>query len=167
MSVIKQVIDPERYCVIPRTLIFIFDSQDQVLLIKGASSKKIWPDQYNGIGGHVEFGEDILEAAKRELREETGMEKVPLHFCGQIMIQVTEAMGIAMFVFRGIFNNETLIPSDEGSLEWISLNNLENVPLVEDLPVLIPKIAAYKQSEPIIIGKYIYDQSGKVQLLFN
>jgi 8-oxo-dGTP pyrophosphatase MutT (NUDIX family) len=44
---------------------------------------------YNGIGGHIEAGEDILEAAQRELNEETGISQVELSICGQIMIDVS------------------------------------------------------------------------------
>jgi len=29
-----------------------------VLLLRGAPKKKIWPDQYNGVGGHVKPDED-------------------------------------------------------------------------------------------------------------
>lgn len=166
MPITNQVLDPSRYSVVPRTLIFIFDSNDRVLLIKGALSKKIWPGLYNGIGGHIEAGEDILESAKRELREETGLENVCLHFCGQIMIDVSDSMGIAVFLFRGDYADEKIVPSEEGELKWIALNDLDDVPAVEDLPVLVPKIAAYKICDPAIIGKYVYDHTGKVNLLF-
>lgn len=166
MELNKQVIDPKRYSVIPRTLIFIFDSQNRLLLLKGALSKKIWPGLYNGIGGHVEVGEDIFEAAERELHEETGFTKVDLQFCGQVMIDVSKAMGIAMFVFRGMYKGEEIVPSNEGILEWVLLDDLEKLPVVEDLPILIPKIMDYQPYAPIIIGKYVYDQNGGLNLLF-
>ncbi len=47
----------------------------RILLIK---SRK-WGDQYLLPGGHVEPGETILEAAKREGEEETGLKLKPLH----------------------------------------------------------------------------------------
>ena len=73
----KQKILPGRYQVVPRTLIFI-RNDDEILLIKGAKDKKIWPGLYNGIGGHLERGEDPLSAAHRELFEETGLKNIQL-----------------------------------------------------------------------------------------
>ncbi|HQP09495.1 MAG TPA: NUDIX domain-containing protein, partial [Anaerolineaceae bacterium] len=64
MPAADQNISPNRYQVVPRVLLFIFDGS-KVLLIHGDSKKKIWAEKYNGVGGHVEPGEDILTAAKR------------------------------------------------------------------------------------------------------
>ena len=61
----------DRYAVIPRVAIFL-RREDSFLLLKGAPTKRLWANKYNGLGGHVERGEDALFAAKRELLEETG-----------------------------------------------------------------------------------------------
>ena len=82
------------------------------------------------------------------------------------MIDVSKTMGIAMFVFRGMYKGEEIVPSNEGILEWVLLDDLEKLPVVEDLPILIPKIVDYQPSASIIIGKYVYDQDGGLNLLF-
>ena len=46
----------ERYKVIPRTLIFLFNN-NKVLLIKQNEKEKIGFGRWNGVGGHVEKGE--------------------------------------------------------------------------------------------------------------
>ena len=40
--------------------------EPEVLLLRGAADKRLWANRYNGLGGHVEAGEDVLSAAKRE-----------------------------------------------------------------------------------------------------
>ena len=57
----------DRYTLVPRVLCFV-TSGDEVLLLKGAPGKKIWPGKYNGLGGHVERGESVHAAARREIR---------------------------------------------------------------------------------------------------
>lgn len=157
-----QGIDQKRYQVVPRTLIFLFDNHERVLLLKGSPQKRLWAGLFNGIGGHIEKGEDILEAAYRELFEETGIDDVTLRLCAQVMIDVSDTLGVAIFVFRGEFTNAIIEPSTEGSLAWVSLDGLDDVPLVEDLPILIPKIAAHHENADILIGKYMYGLSGEL-----
>ncbi|MGZ6004588.1 MAG: NUDIX hydrolase [Candidatus Saccharimonadales bacterium] len=43
---------------------------DKVFLAKRADSKRFLPGLYELPGGHVEFGEDLINALKREVKEE-------------------------------------------------------------------------------------------------
>ncbi len=85
-----QVADRNRYAVIPRTLIFLFD-RENVLLIMGASNKNIWANKLNGIGGHIERGENVIQSAKRELFEETNIVNQSLWISGNILIDTNDA----------------------------------------------------------------------------
>ena len=66
MSQSDQGVAHNRYTVILRTAIFLRRG-DSYLLLKGAPTKRLWANKYNGLGGHVENGEDVLSAAKWEL----------------------------------------------------------------------------------------------------
>lgn len=155
-----------RYSLIPRTLIFL-TRQDQILLIKGARHKRLWANQYNGIGGHVERGEDLLTAAKRELLEETGLEDVELWLCGTITIDTNDNPGIGIFVYRGDYKAGELKESKEGTLAWITLDQVFSLPLVEDLYQLLPRILNTSKSGRKFSALYTYDKQGQLNIRFS
>lgn len=161
MPIKDQGIYIDRYSVIPRTLIFLTHN-NQILLQKGSPDKKIWAGLYNGIGGHVERGENILESAKRELAEETGITKVDLKLKGIITIDIHEKTGITIFVFHGIAENIEVRSSHEGTLEWHSQNEVNNLPLVEDLPILLPIVIESSPSNKLFYAQYSYDSAGNL-----
>lgn len=162
-----QGISESRYHVIPRVLIFVFNAAGNVLMIKGSEDKKRWPGLYNGIGGHIEAGESVLEAAQRELYEETGLHDVDLHLCGQVMVDASDKTGVAIFIFKGSYDGDVFRSSPEGDVRWVKFEDLENLPAVEDLLVLIPRIISQKDCDPQLIGIYTYDEEGKLFARFS
>ncbi len=161
----EQGVTDERYTIIPRTLIFITRG-DQVLLIKGAPTKRLWANRYNGIGGHIERGEDALSAAQRELREETGLECNNLRLIGTVLIDASEQRGIGLFVFRGEYSGGTLVASSEGQLEWLPAAHLADYPLVEDLYTLLPRVLSIQPGEAPFAARYYYDSFDQMQIVF-
>jgi 8-oxo-dGTP diphosphatase len=157
-----QRLQPDRYTVVPRTISFIF-YQDQVLLIQVAEGRGAWSGQYNGVGGHIERGEDPLSSARRELKEETGVVPDQLHFCGHILIDTGKETGIGLFVFGGSIQHPAPLKSTiEGTPQWLNPDELKEVHLVEDLHWLLPKVRATMDGAPPFLGLYQFDDSGKL-----
>jgi 8-oxo-dGTP diphosphatase len=152
----------QRYTVIPRTLVFI-TRDERVLLLRGAPTKRIWANKYNGIGGHIERDEDIYSAAMREVREETGLEVDDLRLVGLITIDGDQPTGILLFVFAATSRSGEPVSSEEGTLEWIARDQLTQIDLVEDLPTILPRALDLPPAASPFFAHYHYD--GQEQLI--
>ncbi len=133
-----QGVTKDRYTIIPRTAIFLRRG-DSYLLLKGAPTKRLWANKYNGLGGHVERGEDILSAAT----------------------------GIGLYILSGECLDGEPVPSSEGIAEWVEYEAASQLPVVEDLPVLLAKIHALKRGDPPFSARSYYDEEGRLIVKFN
>ena len=170
-----------RYQAIPRTLLLIthrdpntqlpdspyIDRRD-LLLLKGAPTKRLWANRYNGLGGHVEANEDILSAGQRELVEEAGLTDVTLTLRGVINIDTGADAegprpGVLLFVLVGETQVRAVKSTDEGTPEWIPLSQLDDYPLLDDLYAVIPLALG---SGPIFYGHYWPRADGSMSYSF-
>jgi 8-oxo-dGTP diphosphatase len=161
-----QGVTHDRYTLIPRTLIFLTRG-GRVLLIKGAAHKRLWANRYNGVGGHIERGEDVLASARRELEEETGLQAISLWLCGVITVDTEQDIGIGIYVLKGECPEGETRPSSEGSLEWVAFTDVLEKPLVEDLYQLLPRVLQTRPGDPPFSAHYAYDHEGKMIVRFS
>jgi 8-oxo-dGTP diphosphatase len=157
---------PEHYRVFPRTLCFIVKGA-QVLLLRGAPDKRIWPNRLNGVGGHVEANEDVYSAALREISEETGLSVIGLHLCGVINVPVGEHhTGVLLFVFKATASEGEVRPSLEGRLEWTPGDRLPMADMVEDLPIILPRVLSMEPGTTPFFAFYRYDENDRLHIEF-
>lgn len=155
-----------RWLTIPRTLSFVIN-RDDVLLMKRAAHKRVFPNQYNGLGGHIERDEDPLTGARREITEESGLDVQELRLRSVHNIDAGANTGIILFVYTAItLNREFTSDTSEGTLEWVPIEKLADYDLVEDLPFILPKILDLDQTAPPYSVHVSYDENDEIQMRF-
>ena len=156
---------PPRYKLVPRTLAFV-THQGAVLLLQGAPTKRLWAGKFNGVGGHVERGEDVLTSARREIWEETGLAVTELRLCGAVNVDVGAEAGIGVFVFRAEAFTRQTRPSSEGELHWVEPHQMAELPLVPDLPIILPRALAHRPGDEPFFARYSYDDQDQLVITF-
>ena len=110
-----------------------------MLLLRHPTDADRFAGQWNGVGGHVEAGEDVRSAARRELREEAGVEVPDLALCG--VVHESGLLGAAhvLFVFTGRAAHRDVVPEGGVTLAWHPVDGLAALPLVHDVATLLPR----------------------------
>ncbi len=157
-----------RWMVIPRTLGFIRQGDD-VLLMKRAAHRRVFPGRYNGIGGHLERDEDPLSGMLREIQEETGLapdqvSRVALR--GICHIDAGQEAGIILFVFTAVAASRQVKANEEGSLHWVPLSHVNSLPVADDLPILLPRLFGPKASQVPFFAHTHYDSHDQMIMAF-
>ena len=137
---------PSRHVVVPRTLCFMVHNGD-VLVIKRSPHKRIFPGKINGVGGHVEQGEDVITSAAREIFEETGLAVTDLWLAGVVHVDSrlgqaeplpdASLPGVMVFVFTADAPSRDVQASDEGELSWVPLADVDDLDWVDGDPGLL------------------------------
>lgn len=155
-----------RWLTMPRTLSFVVNG-DAVLMLKRDAGRRVFPNQYNGLGGHVERDEDIRSSALREIEEESGLVVHSLRLRSVHNIDAGAASGILLFVFTAISDSRDLGPgTPEGTLEWISIDSVLDYNLVEDLPQLLPRILDMSDNQSPLYAHVGYGEDDRMRMRF-
>lgn len=105
--------------------ILVFNDKNELLLQKRNQNKDTFPSFWTlSASGHVSYGQSYDEAAKRELREELGLEinLEPLH-----KTYVSQEREFC-FIYQGKFLDDKEIKFDQDEVEkvqWVNKDNLK------------------------------------------
>lgn len=150
-----------RHLVVPRTLCFVFDG-NEVLLMRRSLHKRLFPGKVNGLGGHIEAGEDPAASAAREIGEEAGIEVRELWLAGVMHVNGGAGQsehlpdgarpGVLVLVYTAQALSRAVRASEEGELMWVPLAAVEGFDWVDgDARVLRWALAARAQGAPFSV----------------
>ncbi len=96
----------------------------RVLLVHRSPAQRHYPGVWDLFGGHVEKGESLEEALRREAREELGIEVLALSWLGQVYDPIEPAIlhVYAVTSWKGeVFN---AAPEEHTELCWFGVRDL-------------------------------------------
>jgi 8-oxo-dGTP diphosphatase len=124
------------YTPILATLAYVFSPDGRRVLLVHRNRRPADPHfgKYNGLGGKLEPGEDVVACVRREIREESGLECEELTLRGTISWPGFGKHGEDWFgfVFRvDRWSGASRMDNPEGDLVWVEIDRVPHLPLWE------------------------------------
>lgn len=138
----------------PLTTLCYVEQDDKYLMLHRVSKKNdVNKDKWIGIGGHFEAGESPEECLLREAKEETGLTLTSWKFRGIVTFMAEEWPPEYMCLFTADKFEGTMIPCNEGTLEWIPKSEMTKLNLWEGDKIFLKLLA---ENAPFFSMKLMY-----------
>lgn len=120
------------------TLAYI-EKEDSYLLLHRTKKKNDFNEgKWIGIGGKLEPGETMVQAMKREIKEETGLQVEGYSYYGKIDFLNDSCPAERMYLFKVTsFSGEEIV-CDEGDLAWVKKEEMDKLPMWEGDRAFLP-----------------------------
>ena len=133
------------YCPILSTLGYILSPDGKHVLLSHRIARH--SDQqfgkYNGLGGHMESGEDAAACMIREIQEEAGIKVTAMTLRGTVNWTNFGKNGenwLAFVFLMTAFEGEPKSSNEEGTLSWVPVSELDNYPMWEGDRYFLPLV---------------------------
>ena len=114
------------------SLCYIEKDGDYLMIHRIKKKNDVNHDKWIGVGGKFEAGESPFDCARREIREECGVEVKDLRYRGIVTFVSDEYGTEYMHLFTATeYVGDIDYDCDEGALEWVKKEEIKNLPIWE------------------------------------
>ena len=146
------------------TLCYITRGNDVLMLHRVKKKNDLNKDKWIGIGGKFEPEETPEECLLREAREETGLELTSWRLRGVVTFLSDQWEGEYMYLFTADGFTGELKECDEGDLQWVSREFLNELPKWEGDQLFLDLLWA---DAPFFLMKLRYEGEKLVEAALN
>lgn len=129
------------------TGVYLLKDNKILFLVRNKKNDKMHQQGvYLPIGGHVELGESLEEAAIREVKEESGINVHSVDLRGILYIrsQNTGDYDVIMSIFTSSEFTGKPIAGREGSFEWIEIDKIQTLNLYKGDKIFLDLLHKHK-----------------------
>lgn len=142
------------------TLCYIEKDGCYLMLHRISKKQDINKDKWIGVGGHFEAGESPEDCLLREVKEETGLTLSSWRFCGIVTFIADSAEPEYMCLYTADAFTGSLSDCDEGRLEWVPIEKIQELNLWEGDKVFLQLLA---DKAPFFSLKLVYEKGRLVE----
>lgn len=146
------------------TLCYIEQNNSYLMLHRITKKNDINHGKWIGVGGHFEKQESPEECLLREVKEETGLTLTDFQFRGIVTFVPDDGDAEYMHLFTSKNFSGTLSGCDEGKLEWIPFEKIENLELWEGDKIFLKLL---KEDTPFFSLKLVYKNGALAETFLN
>lgn len=121
-------------------------------------------DKWVGIGGKFEDKESPEECNAREVLEETGLTLNSCRYCGIVTFVSDKWETEYMHIFHSADFSGEVKECDEGTLEWVKISEIYNLPIWEGDKIFLRLI---EDDAPFFSLKLVYEGDTLIKSILN
>ena len=141
------------------TLCYLEREGQYLMLHRVKKEADINRDKYIGVGGHFAYGESPDECLQREVYEETGLTLVSYRARGIVTFVYGDDVVEYMHLYTADAWEGEMCECDEGVLEWIDIDRVNDLPIWEGDRVFFRLMA---ENAPFFSLKLVYTKDDRL-----